>query len=374
MNKLSIGEVIYNLRKEKGITQDQLGTFIGVSTAAVSKWESGISYPDITILPVIATFFNISMDELFNFKIKLSDKEVMNIFKECEALFSKGNIKSAIEKSKEYVLKYPISYDLKLKIGALFNMYSWKSNDEEKSMSMIWYAIKLFEDIAKNCNDIDLIEQSLFQLGAAYSIVGEEDKAIDALEKIKKSQLDTDIVLSSIYIRKKEFKKARELLQSNLFKDINNITMICMGLANSYYNESKSKDRLKIMERYYNLSIDLKRMILPKENSILGLHIEYLNLAEVYLNFKEDKKAIKMLYEMVEDIKYNDINNMKKFSNFWCFNEMKTSERTITMNLYENIFKIFEHKEFDLIRESNDFKNIVKELQVLEEKSLKEFR
>ena len=147
-----------------------------------------------------------------------------------------------------------------------------------------------------------------------------------------------------------------------------------MGLANSYYNESKSKDRLKIMERYYNLSIDLKRMILPKENSILGLHIEYLNLAEVYLNFKEDKKAIKMLYEMVEDIKYNDINNMKKFSNFWCFNEMKTSERTITMNLYENIFKIFEHKEFDLIRESNDFKNIVKELQVLEEKSLKEFR
>ena len=117
MNKLSIGEVIYNLRKEKGITQDQLGTFIGVSTAAVSKWESGISYPDITILPVIATFFNISMDELFNFKIKLSDKEVMNIFKECEALFSKGNIKSVIEKSKEYVLKYPISYDLKLKIS-----------------------------------------------------------------------------------------------------------------------------------------------------------------------------------------------------------------------------------------------------------------
>lgn len=374
MNKLSIGEVIYNLRKEKGITQDQLGTFIGVSTAAVSKWESGISYPDITILPVIATFFNISMDELFNFKIKLSNKEVMNIFKECEVLFSKGNIKSATEKSKEYVLKYPISYDLKLKIGALFNMYSWKSNDEEKSMSMIWYAIKLFEDIAKNCNDIDLIEQSLFQLGAAYSIVGEEDKAIEALEKIKKSQLDTDIVLSSIYIRKKEFKKARELLQSNLFKDINNITMICMGLANSYYNESKSKDRLKIMERYYNLSIDLKRMILPKESSILGLHIEYLNLAEVYLNFKEDKKAVKMLYEMVEDIKYNDINNMKKFSNFWCFNEMKTSERTITMNLYENIFKIFEHEEFDLIRESNDFKNIVKELQVLEEKSLKEFR
>lgn len=57
MEKLLVGDVIYNLRKEKRITQEQLANFIGVSTAAVSKWESGISYPDITLLPVIATFF-----------------------------------------------------------------------------------------------------------------------------------------------------------------------------------------------------------------------------------------------------------------------------------------------------------------------------
>ncbi|EKN40768.1 putative DNA-binding protein [Clostridium botulinum CFSAN001627] len=56
MEKLSIGEVIYRLRKEKGITQEQLANFIGVSTAAVSKWESETSYPDITLLPVIAIF------------------------------------------------------------------------------------------------------------------------------------------------------------------------------------------------------------------------------------------------------------------------------------------------------------------------------
>lgn len=56
MEELLIGEVVYKLRKEKGITQEQLANFIGVSTAAVSKWESGTSYPDITLLPAIATF------------------------------------------------------------------------------------------------------------------------------------------------------------------------------------------------------------------------------------------------------------------------------------------------------------------------------
>ena len=50
MEKLLIGDVIYRLRKEKGITQEQLTNFTGVSAVAVSKWESGISYPDITLV------------------------------------------------------------------------------------------------------------------------------------------------------------------------------------------------------------------------------------------------------------------------------------------------------------------------------------
>lgn len=372
MEKLLIGEVIHNLRKEKGITQEQLGNFIGVSTAAVSKWESGLSYPDITIMPTLATFFNVSMDELFNFKIKLSDTEVMNIFKKCEGLFSNGDMENAIKNSKEYVLKYHTNYDLKFKMGALFTMYSWKSDDEEMGMSMITYSINLFEDIVKNCKEKQLVEHALFQLGALYPTIDEDKKAIEALEKINKNQLNTSGLLASIYNKNGEFKKARKLLQSDLFKDIHNISITCMGLANSYHKEGTSKENLKIIEKYHNLSIDLKKAVLPKESSILGLHVEYLNLAQVYLSFKEDEKAINMLYKMVEDIKYNDINNMREFNNFWCFSEIKASERTITMNLYENLFKIFEEKDFDIIRKSDDFKNIVKELKKLEKKSLSE--
>lgn len=62
MEKLAIGDVIHKLRNDKGIIQEQLANFIGLSTAAVSKWESGISYPDIILLAIIAAFLNVSID------------------------------------------------------------------------------------------------------------------------------------------------------------------------------------------------------------------------------------------------------------------------------------------------------------------------
>ncbi|WML34495.1 helix-turn-helix domain-containing protein [Clostridium sp. OS1-26] len=367
MDKLLIGEVILKLRKEKGITQEQLGNFIGVSTAAVSKWESGSSYPDITLLPVIATFFNITIDRLLNFKIELSDEEVMKIFSECERLFSSGVLDEAIDKCKNYILKYPSSYYLKLRIGFLFTMYSWKSSDEEIRKDMMNYSIKLYEDVSENCSKTELVEAALYQLGALYPSLGEEHKAIEALNKINKSKHDPDILLASIYINKNELKKARELLQGSLYKSINDVGMVCMGLANSFMKEEKD---LNIIEKYYNLSINVKKVLSPDGYPALGLSMEYLNFAETYLQFNGRKKAIDMLHNMIEDLRKNDINEPAKFSSIWCFNEIPVGTRTITMNLYENIFKIFEQPIFDIIRESEEFISIMNELKKLEEKSL----
>ncbi|EJP6471228.1 helix-turn-helix domain-containing protein [Clostridium sporogenes] len=367
MEKLLIGEVIYRLRKEKGITQEQLSNFIGVSTAAVSKWEGGISYPDITSLPVIATFFNVTIDTLLNFKIELPDDEVMNLFSECEKLFSSGSLEKAIGKSKEYIIKYSSSYYLKFRIGFLFTMYSWKNTDEGKGMDMIKYSIELYEDIAKNCTKIELVEQALFQLGALYPLIGDEDKAIEALNKINKSELDPNLILSSIYMKKNEFKKAREMLQSKLYKSINDITFACLGMANSYIQDKKD---LSMVEKYYNLSINIKKLLSHNGDSALPLSTEYLNFAQVYLKFDEIKKAIDMLHKMIEDIRKHDINKPENFRKIWCFNEIPEGKKTMTINLYENIFKIFESTEFDLLRKNEEFIDIINDLKKLEEKYL----
>ncbi len=63
--EIKISEIIRNKRREMNISQEALGEILGVTIQAVSKWETGISYPDITMLPKIAEQFNISLDQLF---------------------------------------------------------------------------------------------------------------------------------------------------------------------------------------------------------------------------------------------------------------------------------------------------------------------
>ena len=63
-NVKNIGSAIAELRKKKGVTQEGLAKAMGVSAQAVSKWENG-GVPDVELLPAIADFFEVSVDELF---------------------------------------------------------------------------------------------------------------------------------------------------------------------------------------------------------------------------------------------------------------------------------------------------------------------
>ena len=64
MNTIKIHEQIAFLRKQKGLTQEQLASALGVTNQSVSKWESGQCCPDIQLLPAIAELFEVSVDEL----------------------------------------------------------------------------------------------------------------------------------------------------------------------------------------------------------------------------------------------------------------------------------------------------------------------
>lgn len=64
-----IGTKIQTLRRNKNLTQAQLAEVLSVSSQSVSKWENNQSLPDIALLPVIARYFGITMDELFNYRL-----------------------------------------------------------------------------------------------------------------------------------------------------------------------------------------------------------------------------------------------------------------------------------------------------------------
>ena len=63
---MEFGEKLQELRKKKGLTQEELAEFLFVSRTAVSKWESGRGYPNIESLKAIAKFFLVTVDELLS--------------------------------------------------------------------------------------------------------------------------------------------------------------------------------------------------------------------------------------------------------------------------------------------------------------------
>ena len=73
---MEFNEKLQELRKAKGITQEELAASLYVSRTAISKWESGRGYPNIESLKAIAIFFSVSVDEL------LSSDEILNIAEE----------------------------------------------------------------------------------------------------------------------------------------------------------------------------------------------------------------------------------------------------------------------------------------------------
>ena len=71
------GEIIKAKRKEQELTQEELAGILGVSKAAISKWENAECYPDITLLPHIAKTFHISIDELFDYTKENKESQIV---------------------------------------------------------------------------------------------------------------------------------------------------------------------------------------------------------------------------------------------------------------------------------------------------------
>ena len=83
---MTAAEVIRKKRKEQGLTQEQVAQRLGVSAPAVNKWERGISYPDITILPALARLLNTDVNTLLCFQEELTDNEIAEICNKIAAI------------------------------------------------------------------------------------------------------------------------------------------------------------------------------------------------------------------------------------------------------------------------------------------------
>ena len=72
-------EIFKALRKDKGLTQEQIAEILGTSPQTISRWETGTSYPDIMMLPAIASYFDITTDELLGIKKPVKKQKILYI-------------------------------------------------------------------------------------------------------------------------------------------------------------------------------------------------------------------------------------------------------------------------------------------------------
>ena len=80
MHELRIAENLIRLRHERKITQEELADYIGVTKGSVSKWEKNISKPDLQTIPVLATFFGVTIDELLGYLPQLSKDQIQKLY------------------------------------------------------------------------------------------------------------------------------------------------------------------------------------------------------------------------------------------------------------------------------------------------------
>lgn len=189
---ICLGENIRSLRTAKGITQEQFGYEMGVSAQAVSRWENGATYPDITMLPMIADFFNVTLDELMGRGQELETSEREAFFKSMREMHSRGEIANVLEAYDKMLQKHPNdAYLLHGKANVLYYSHFNKSQDMSSA-----------KEIISLCNKISCSNNIGMQCGAnallvrVYARTGEIEEARRLANELPSFEVGRELLIS----------------------------------------------------------------------------------------------------------------------------------------------------------------------------------
>ncbi len=169
--ELNIAGTIRSLRKEMGITQEEFAKAMGVTTQAVSKWERGEGYPDITFLPDIAEYFHVSLDTLCGIDEQQKQQQISSIIRAT----ANASYEEGVRIAREGLAKFPHSVQLKNNLAeALMGCTAQWTPPKE----VLEEVIRLYEDILGHCPDLNTISSHAVSLLChAYVSMGEYKKA-----------------------------------------------------------------------------------------------------------------------------------------------------------------------------------------------------
>ena len=118
--EIQLGRILMEHRRKRGITQEELAAYMGVSKASVSKWETSTTYPDITLLPQLAAFFDISIDTLMGYEPQMTNEEIRRLYSMLSRDFSIKPFQEVVSRCRDLTKKYFSCMPLLFQMGSLY--------------------------------------------------------------------------------------------------------------------------------------------------------------------------------------------------------------------------------------------------------------
>ena len=207
----NFGETLKKIRKQKDMTQEQLAEYLNISPQSVSKWETNLTLPDITLIPMLANIFEVSADTILGIDIDIKKKRIQDIIEKADEYVYNGyNVNEATETLREGLKEYPNSYKLMSKLMECIWRRAYQLDDEDK-IAYLKESIKLGEKILSECTDDECRHKAIQVLCHIYPDpqIGECEKAVKLANKMPNSSLSRESLLVQIYKGTEKFEQKR---------------------------------------------------------------------------------------------------------------------------------------------------------------------
>lgn len=342
---MKINEVIRYYRKKENLTQEQVANYLNISAPAVNKWENGISYPDITLLPSLARVLKIDVNTLLEFNKELTDTEVKRFTREIGEIIYKEGFKNGFERGCDLIKEYPNCDELIMGIVTVLRIYLLEVNIEEKYK----YETKIIEwlELVASSNKAKIASMAKLDLSAIYREKKEYKKAQEILDKIPEIDIDKKIQQALLFESSGEYNKAYSIYESKLWKASHEVFGSLSFIINLLYKENKFNEA----EEYLEFS---KKFI---EVFDFGEYYKYqldLSLARE----KQDKeKTIEMIIKIVSEA--SSIDNAMKSK---LYRHMKFNvNSSISKEKYKKMVKeaIKKDKTLDFVKNDSRIKYLL---------------
>lgn len=289
--EMKIGQKILQLRKEKGLTQEQLADELGVSAAAVSKWETDNSYPDITLLCPLARALGTNVDTLLQFEQTLSDDEVINMVKEIMEKIQNEGYEPGEQLLSEYLCQYPNSSALKFNAALVMDSLLMMFPDAPRERKARWteqkqYLLTKLRETGRGA----YWEISTMNLAGIAINEGQLGRAEQLLKELPEQTTDASLVWAQLYMMKEDFSKAREVVQKKLFSLVMQVES-CLGIMTDRRLTADDEQILEICLVYKSVA-DLFGCGALYEGLLMEVYLRLGRLEDAVASFERYAEAL----------------------------------------------------------------------------------